>query len=257
MSNYDYYNREERAMCAHLFRLLHEKFEEKKQSNIGQFIDILAQRNLIFRNGKAPLRDIEFKNMAIYCEVAIIRDAYHNKKPDVHSFMDDLTHIIMRQENVHQDCRLYSMLPEPLNNINLTHPKQIRQKADSLEIQLNESERKVYGAMQGMFNAKPDLAITIDNVLLVCEAKLTESFNDTQLKRTWNIAEVWATLLYEDFGFQEAPVYSVFKLGGSKFNPHINWTDIYEIAQNTYNNTDRTRIAIKAGLDLLKQQNIE
>ena len=84
-------------------------------------------------------------------------------------------------------CRLYSELPEPLNDGRLTHPKQIRQKATAENIQLSENESKVYGAMQGMFNAKPDLVITIDNILLVCEAKLTESFDEGQLRRTSNM----------------------------------------------------------------------
>ncbi|GAH85521.1 unnamed protein product, partial [marine sediment metagenome] len=31
MTNYDKYNREERAICAHLFRLLHERLELKEK----------------------------------------------------------------------------------------------------------------------------------------------------------------------------------------------------------------------------------
>lgn len=256
MTNYDYYNREERAICAHLFRLLHEKLEDKSESPLGQFINKLSKSNLLFKNGNSSLTNLKFENIAIYCEASIIRDSYQNKKPLVSPFMDNLTQLIMKQENV-IDCRLYSQLPEPLNNGKLTHPKQIRQKATTDSIQLNESECRVYGAMQGMFNAKPDLVITIDNALLVCEAKHTEWFDEEQLKRTWNIAEVWATLLYEELGFSESPVYSVFKLGGSTFQPHINWADVFEIAEKTYNYNDRTRIAIKAGLELLKRQKLE
>lgn len=253
---YDYYNREERAICAHLFRLLHERLEDKSESPLGQFINKLSKRNLLFKNGNSSLENLRFENTAIFCEASIIRDAYQDKKPHVIPFMDNLTRLIMTQENV-SDCRLYSQLPEPLNNGKLTHPKQIRQKATAESIQLNENESKVYGAMQGMFNAKPDLVIIIDNLLLVCEAKHTESFDEEQLKRTWNIAEVWATLLYEDFGFSEPPIYSVFKLGGATFQPHIHWTDISEIAEKTYNNNDRSRIAIKAGLELLKRYRLE
>ena len=256
MTKYDYYNREERAICAHLFRLLHERLEEKSASPLGQFLNILSKSNLTFRNGNTSLTNLQFDNVAIFCEASIIRDAYQNAKPDVNPFMDDLTRFIMKQENVN-DCRLYSQLPEPLNNIKLTHPKQIRQKATSKSIQLNESESKVYGAMQGMFNAKPDLVLTIDNLLLVCEAKHTESFDEEQLKRTWNIAEVWATLLYKDIGFLVPPIYSVFKLGGATFKPHISWTTVSEIAEQIYNQNDRTRIAIKAGVELLKRQRLE
>ena len=95
--------------------------------------------------------------------------------------MDNLTRLIMKQENV-TDCRLYSQLPELLNNIKNTHPKQIRQKATANNIVLNEGESKVYGAMQGMFNAKPDLVITIDNLLLVVKQSIQESFDEEQLK---------------------------------------------------------------------------
>jgi len=256
MTKYDYYNREERAICTHLFRLLHERLDDKSASPLGQFLDTLSKSNLTFKNGNSSLTNLRFDNISIFCEASIIRDAYQNAKPNINPFMDDLTRLIMKQENVN-DCQLYSQLPEPLNNSKLTHPKQIRQKATSESIQLNESESRVYGAMQGMFNAKPDLVLTIDNILLVCEAKHTESFDEEQLKRTWNIAEVWATLLYKDIGFIEPPIYSVFKLGGATFKPHINWTAIAEIAEHTYNDNDRTRIAIKAGVELLKRQRLE
>lgn len=249
MPNYDQYNREERAICAHLFRLLHENIEDKASSPLGQILSILLKQALEFKNGNATLADLEFENVAIYCEASIIRDAYYHKKPDVNGFMDDLTRLIIKQEGV-SNCRLYSQLPEPLNNIKLTHPKQIRQKATAKNIELSEEESKVFGAMQGMFNAKPDLVITIDNLLLVCEAKLTEPFDNEQLERTWNLTEVWATLLYNDLGFTEPPIYTVYKLGATKNNPHINWNDISEIANKIYNPTDRTRIAISAGANL-------
>jgi hypothetical protein len=250
MIKYDRYNREERAICAHLFRLLHEKLDNKAESPLGQFIKVLSTAKLIFRNGEPALTDLEFKNPAIFCEVAIIRDAYQNLKPNVNPFMDKLTKLIMKQEGV-TDCRLYSQLPDPLPDIYQTHPKQIRQKATSLNITLSEGESKVFGAMQGMFNAKPDLAIRIDNTLLVCEAKFTESFDEEQLLRTWNISEVWASLLYEDFGFITPPSFTVFKLGVSQFRPDITWSDILEIAEKTYSQHDRTRISIKAGKELI------
>ena len=108
-----------------------------------------------------------------------------------------------------------------------------------------------------MFNAKPDSAMTIDNILLVCESKLTESFDEEQLNRTWNIADVWATLLYEYLRFLAPPIYSIFKLGGSIFEPDINWSDIFEISKHTYIEKDRSRIAINAGIELLKRYEIE
>ena len=148
MTNYDYYNREERAICAHLFRLLHERLDDRSTSPLGQFLNKLSHSNLTFKNGKTSLANLSFDNISIFCEVSIIRDAYQNSKPDVNTVMDGLTRLIMKQENVN-NCLLYSQLPEPLNYCGLTHPKQIRQKAKLHNIQLNESESKVYGAMQG------------------------------------------------------------------------------------------------------------
>jgi len=256
MADYDNFNREERAICAHLFRLLHERLQDNEQSPLCQFLNILSNSNLIFKNGNSALTNLAWKNVAIYCEVSIIRDAFYSKKPNVNEFMDDLTRLIMKQEGVNECC-LYSVLPGSLNNIKKTHPKQIRQKALTEGVQLSADELNVYGAMQGMFNAKPDLVITIDNVMLVCEAKHTEKFDDDQLERTWNIAEVWSKLLYKELGFSEPPVYSVFKLGESTYKPHISWTDIAGIADRTYGENDRTRIAINAGVDLLKKLGLE
>jgi len=251
MTNYDNYNREERAICAHLFRLLHEKLELKEKSPIGQFLNKLA-----LQNHNINLTNLRYDNIGIFCEVAIIRDAFQNFKPSVNRFMDDLTKLIMQQEKI-QECRLYSQLPEVLSNPKLTHPKQIREKAKSEGIQLTQNESQVFGAIQGMFNAKPDLVITIDNKLLVIEAKFTEAFDEVQLKRTENIASVWAKLLYNDFGFKVEPEFFIIKLGAMKFEPHINWTDILQIAQKTYGENDRSLIALKNGVELLKHYKLE
>lgn len=253
MPKYDAYNREERAICAHLFRLLHENLNEKLASPLGKILNILFQQELKFENGNPTTETFNFENVAIYCEMAMIRDAYFSKKKNIvelYDFMDSLTRLIIQQEGV-PSCKLYSQLPEPLKDIAKTHPKQIRRKAEQLNIDLSEGENKVYGAMQGMFNAKPDLVITIDNLLLVCEAKFTEKFDQEQLERTWNIAEVWSKLIYKDLGFNEPPVYTVFKLGARKENPEISWQNINEIAKATYGDDDRTRLAINAGVEIL------
>lgn len=257
MTNYDYYNREERAICAHLFRLLHEQLGAKYKSPLGQFIETLSNGDLKFKNGKSSLKELQFENIGIYCEASLIRDAHENLKPDTFKFMDDLTRLIMKQEGVINDCRLYSQLPDPLNNNTKTHPKQIKQKAIKKGIELSDNENKVYGSMQSMFNAKPDLVITLDNILLVCEAKHTEEFDEKQINRTWNIADVWATLLYKDLGFTEPPIYNVFKLGAANFKPDINWSRVAEIADKTYSALDRSRTAINSGLELLKRLKIE
>lgn len=256
MLKYDYYNREERAICAHLFRLLHENLEKKGESSLGEFLNCLNKNKLEFKNGFSNLNNLSFENISIFCEASIIRDAYQNSKPDTIPLMDKITKLVMKQENI-SDCRLFSELPSELNDYKKTHPKQIRQKAEKLNIPLTLNEKIIYGAIQGMFNAKPDLVILIDNLLLVCEVKMTQDFDTIQIERTWKISQVWADILYEDLGFNNPPVYSVFKLGTNSFNPDINWTNCNEIAKKQYNENDRTRIAIQAGLDLLKREKLE
>lgn len=137
MYNYDEYNREERFICSHLFRLLHEPRDEYRA--IRDFLDT------------PDLKDT-FK---IYAEVALIRDAYFVRKPNHFDFMNRLVDIVMKQEDV-QNCRSYEDLPSRLSDASKTHPKQIKQRAGD---ELSSEEKKVYGAIQGMFNAKPDLVI--------------------------------------------------------------------------------------------------
>ena len=117
-------------------------------------------------------------------------------------------------------------------------------------VPLSADELRVYGALQGMFNAKPDLAITVDDCLMTFEAKFTEEFDKIQLERTWKITEVWASsLLYRDLGFEKAPVYTVVKLGLSKQKPDLSWQEIFRIAKDYYPETDRSFLAFKNALN--------
>ncbi len=226
MYNYNEYNREERFICSHLFRLLHEPHDE-------------------FRAMRDFLNKEEFKYpFKIYAEVALIRDAYFVKKPNHHDFMNKLVEDVMKQEGI-QDCRLYGELPAPLNDAQKTHPKQINQKAGDA---LSSKEKKIYGVIQGMFNAKPDLLICWEEHLWVYEAKFTLDFDRSQLKRTENIANIWASLLHQDIGFKSVPNVSVLTLGFKKFNPDVSWERVAGIAANVYRKTDNTRIALENAL---------
>ncbi len=220
--DYDVYNREERYLCSHLFRLLHEPVDS-----------YYALRTFVGDSGK-------LSSFRIFAEVALIRDAYFIRCPDAVSFMDDMVRLIMRQESV-QECRLFSELPEDLRDWRKTHPKQIKLKAGS---QLALGERTVYGAMQGMFNAKPDLVICLKNAILVYEAKFTLGFDTEQIGRAKKIAEIWAKLLHHDLGFEREPEVQVRTLGLSKFSPDISWETISFIAEQVYPANDRTRIAL-------------
>ncbi len=226
MYNYNEYNREERFICSHLFRLLHEPHDKFRA--MRDFLD------------KEDFKD-PFK---IYAEVALIRDAYFVRKPNHHDFMNRLVEVVMKQEGV-QDCRLYENLPSPLNDAHKTHPKQIKQMAGDV---LSSEEKKVYGAIQGMFNAKPDLVICWGEHLWVYEAKFTLDFDRSQLKRTENIANIWASLLYGDIGFKSVPNIRVLTLGFKKFNPDVSWELVAGIAAKVYQKSDNTRIALEKAL---------
>jgi hypothetical protein len=257
---YDAYNREERALCFHLFRLLHEKLTSNpKESGLYKLIEKLATRKK-FKDGDTGniLNELRFDNMAIYAEVALIRDRFENLKPEktaANEFMDGLVTLVKGQEK-RPECRLYSDLPEILRDYKKTHPKQIKAKAEKEKTNLNPDEMKVYGAVQAMFNAKPDLAITIDNYLLVFEAKFTEKFDDAQLIRTGKIAQVWASdLLFRELGFKNAPTYTVVKLGLKESDSDITWRDIWGIAEKmNFAATDRSYRAFKNALNYERQE---
>lgn len=226
--NYDEYNREERYLCSHLFRLLHEPMDSNR-----------ALREFLGYSSELP----QFR---IYAEVALIRDAYHARKPGVAPFMDGLVGLIMTQEEV-PECRLYSELPEDLRNIQKTHPRQLKHEAGDL---LTDEEKNVYGALQGMFNAKPDLAICLEDSLIVYEAKFTLDFDPYQMKRTKNIGEAWAKLLYSDLGFANEPELKVRTLGLSKYSPDVSWEAVSKLADSIYPEVDRSRRALKNSLTI-------
>ncbi len=134
------------------------------------------------------------------------------------------------QQNEISSYTEFDKLPEELQNPSLTHPKQIAYKIKKGGFQHKEDDLKLYGALQAMFNAKPDLGICEGNNLYIYEAKYTLDFDPIQLKRTRDIAEVWQKLLYSDLGYKKEPNVEVRTLGLNKFNPDISWEDINDIA---------------------------
>lgn len=238
--DYDRYNREERYACSHLFRLLHEPKDGYRA--LSRFLDM----------------DVSSGSFRIYAEVALIRDAYYaRKKADEEAgistrgigardaFMDALTRELMNLKEV-SDCRLYSKLPDELWDGRKTHPKRMLLNGDAL---LSPAEKSVYGLMQSMFNAKPDLAICAGGRLFVYEAKLTQKIDNKQLDLTDEIWRVWQKVLYPDLGLDPAKSCDserkVIKLGLSASKPDISWEKVAEIARETYPPDDRSRIALE------------
>ena len=212
------YNREERDLCAHLFRLLLDD-----QPNWGPLKDFLKKDTV--------------NNPRIFCEAALIRDAYHARKPKIKNFMISLCNFIVQQNEI-TNYTEFDKLQEELQNPSLTHPKQIAYKIKKGGFQHKEDDLKLYGTLQAMFNAKPDLVICEGSNLYIYEAKYTLNFDPVQLERTEEIGKVWQKLLYGDIGFNTEPKLYVRKLGLKKYEPDAAWEDVFNIAVKVWGQDD-------------------
>ena len=220
------YNREERDICAHLFRLI--LHDQPRWRPLCQFLGVER-----------------VSNPRVFCEVALIRDAYHARKPDSEGFMVDMVEFIARQQGI-SNYTGFNELPDTIKDPGRTHPKQIRQKLLNKFGELSESDNVVYGAVQAMFNAKPDLTICTGDELFIFEAKYTLGFNQEQLRRTTELGEVWSKLLYHDLGFINSPRVEIRTLGLSKFTPDVTWDKVREIAADLWGPDDfSTRVLSK------------
>jgi hypothetical protein len=188
----------------------------------------------------------------IYFEVALIRDAYYARKPDTGDFMDRLVNMVAQQEDI-PEFRTFTQLPALLQDPSRTHPRHIRQKAIEEGVPLSEAESHLYGAIQGVFNAKPDLAIALQGTVIAYEAKFTQAFGRDQTTRTERIVEIWKALLYEDLGFSSPPNALTAAIGPERSNPDISWEWLLDMANDTYPPDDRTRLAIYSAVRLLSQ----
>jgi len=251
---YDAYNREERALCAHLFRLLHEGLATRPaEGPLARVLGRLAERDLQWRGAGLPLPRPLPIGRTIFTEVALIRDAYQDRKRSgaLSAFMDELVAIVKRQQRA-EDCPLWSELPRELSDPAKVHPRQILLRAQADGFDLGRDFARVYGAVQGLFNAKPDLVVTTPEHLLVFEAKLTQAFERDQLERTAHLAELWSSpLLRGDLGFEREPSWSVIQLGDARANPELSWQELAGFAVETWPANDRSRIAFEAAVRLL------
>lgn len=231
------YNREERDLCAHLFRLLLD--DQPYWRPLKEFLGIDF-------NGSPR----------VYCEAALVRDAYYERKvrknmatgkPESANFLEDLCELIASQEGVAtgEFTKFSELEPEELRQPWKTHPKQIAYKLKEAGKLEKPGDRQVYGSLQAIFNAKPDLVICVDDTLYIFEAKYTMPFDEKQLERTENIGKVWAELLYADLGFESRPEVVVLKLGLDENNVHMpgkskysftSWENVYQIPTNTWMN---------------------
>jgi len=212
------YNREERNICAHLFRLLLE--DQPEWRPLKQFLGVS-----------------EVRNPAVYCEASIIRDAYHVRRRNAAEFVHSLCELTAEQRGIDMYTR-FADLPEDICSQHKTHPRQIAWKLKERGLLTADADAAVYGALQGLFNAKPDLVICEGETLWVYEAKFTQKFDDKQMQRTREIADIWACLLHRDLGFSDSPAVEVRRLGLRPEESDITWKDVCGIARGFWNADD-------------------
>jgi len=229
------YNREERDMCAHLFRLLLEN--QPKWPALKDFLGLT-----------------EIENPRIFCEAALLRDAYFVREgnSNLDDFIDKICVKIAEQKNIKKPIT-YSQLLEKLK-VKKIHPREIKYKIEkSEETGISEDDKTVYKELQGMFNAKPDIVICYNDQLLIYEAKYKIQFNKKQFDRTKLIGQIWANFLYEDLGFSSVPKYDVRKIGVGLSTPHVSWEKIYDIAKRYWQESDfslRVLAKVKEKIDI-------
>lgn len=209
----------------------------------------------------------EAADAVVLTEVALIRDAYKTwMSSDLSSHMDKLVELVAgRGPHTHTP---WSQLAPVLRDPKRTYPTQVIGKADRLSIGVgpegtlpgspqDEHNRTVYEALQGVFSAKPDLALVLRSKLIVFEAKLTEDADDRQFERTQLLAELWASpLLRGDLGYTDTapPSVSVARLGDEGTEAKLTWQDLHRIALERYPPNDRTCIALGAVVRLLSER---
>jgi hypothetical protein len=233
-SQYDQYNREERALCAHLFRLLHEGLiQYPKDSYLKCIIDKI-DKPIVPEGVRNVWKCIsncedELRKARIYCEVALIRDAVYKSKMTTSSKVEDY------------------------------HKRKLAQKL------LCSGGNKLWPEYEGLFSAKPDLVIAFPRLLLVFEAKLLMPFDNNQIARTEDVVDAWKALKIESESGQEKPLWSdlgvndnaasvVLRLGRqSQEKISLTWEDVFQVMKDKhFPKEDRTWIAFEAAMKLLE-----
>ncbi len=224
---YEEYNREERNLCSHLFRLLLEPKRDYRALEL-----FLGRR-------------FDPDKVKIFSEVALIRDAYYARKPEVDAFMASLVELVARQSGI-EDFTPFAELPSDLKDPTQTHPKLIALKFRVFhQDQMRPDDSKLYGSLQGIFSTKPSLAICLEDEMRVYEANYSLGFDSSSVCRTAQIAEIWANLLFQDLGYVSPPMVQVLKLGMEDTEPCVSWEKVAFIADEVLGSCDPTSRAFK------------
>ncbi len=243
---YDKYNREERALCSHLFLLLHEGLnsDDPSKSFLGLTLKCL-DKNL--RSRTTPinkqndileaLAHIDVTQAVIFSEVAVLRDAL---------FQDD------DETRITEAKRLLGEYVQALNS----------EARDG-------KENKSVWTYQGLISAKPDLILAFPNLLLVFEAKYTTRIDAAQLSRTRDLVRAWgefplpssgypnslARTILQDLGVDPTSPIVVLTLSDERDSPDLSWQDLFGVMKECWpTRTDRAQIAFESAIALLASE---
>jgi hypothetical protein len=214
---YEACNREERAICAHLFRLLlNSQHKESEPCFFVTFLRLFADSGLPDPAVAAALQAADtgqVRKAGVYAEVALIRDVYA------------------------ADGTPFGALTAFCRRHNEKNPG------------LQWSERQ-------LLSVKPDLAIVVGGVLLVIEAKFTLGFDKEQLARTASLVSAWRCLgaPMRALGLAEDAPACVAKLGGLCDGPHVAWEAVADAAVASFGEEDPSVKALLRGCGLLRKE---
>lgn len=225
---YDSYNREERAICSHLFRLLLNSLHaEPDHQFFRAFLKCISASSRSDPRLTALLvarGDQLSQGARVYSEVALVRDVVatgklSRKQLDAHC----------REHN--DRCRL--------------HKAQCTSDCDKCE--------PLWEPRQ-LLCVKPDIAIVLADLLIVIEAKFVLDFDDEQLKRTKSLVAVWRDLETPMAALGLAPTADAFvlELGCKSRNPHIDWQTLADLAKESFGTGDPSVAALKYAQELLR-----
>lgn len=216
--------REERHFCNHLFRLLcYKKEDGGEDSGLGLFLSLID----------LPI-DLNVKTVSaaeIYTEVAVFRDFYHSH-PDRQEFLVALHDAFLPMIRKQYGGKIAN--PTPIRGL-LPRLQGIHPKDFSKYLADTEDDKLYYREFSALFNAKPDLLLICDELMVWLEVKFWVPFDRSQLRRTQNIADLCSSDPFAPlFGNQPN---RVMKLG-TKRHTHarreggfIDWADVAQIAE--------------------------
>jgi hypothetical protein len=220
---HDTYTCEERNLCAHLFRLLHEP--------ANSYAALRAFTG--WKQGDMPW-------FRVFLEVLLVRDVYTERVQDRDQFMDNLVNAVAMTGGL-SNYTHFLKLPQVLRTSQQTHPWQIAMKMRRIGFQPKRDDFKVYSFLQPLFTTGPMLVVCLPGELLLYKVKASGAFDEEQYKRLHRIGAIWREVLYADLGYDAPPGVKIVRLGpGCVAGCDVSWEQVFSIAQEIYPHDDNS-----------------